>query len=200
MASPTGALHAAGINGIALDNAERARLAQLREHVRRDWLAAHALARVVVGRLAQVPPAAVRLEQRCDRCAGDHGRPHVLWPAGMSVSWSHTQGYVAAAASWGPVAVDVESTVAEEVCRTLSPRVLAREEATDDPTTFTGLWVRKECLVKLGVVDLDRLSSVRAGPSAPIWQQHGLSAHEWHADEWQGAVVGSEPMRIELGP
>lgn len=79
--------HAVGM----LDDVERARLARLRRAVDRDaYLTRHALARLTLGRLLGVAPAALRFTRDCPTCAAQHGKPHLSGVASLPFSLSGT--------------------------------------------------------------------------------------------------------------
>ena len=50
------------------------------------YLAAHALARLVLGGLAGLPASGVRFERRCLRCGGPHGKPRPVRPEPVPVT------------------------------------------------------------------------------------------------------------------
>jgi len=160
-----------------LTAAEFARCEALRSNAARDaFIASHALVRYVAGALAGVDAARLVLVQRCDICGGPHGAPSFRDHPNLHASLSHSAGVVAAAAADVPVGIDVESwdhaRCFEELQHSgaFSPneiRVLAgRPHHRDDPGGLSPfeadalqLWLRKECLVKLGCLDLDTLGS-----------------------------------------
>lgn len=120
-------------------------------------LAARALRHAGAGDIA---PAALR--QRCDVCGRAHGRP--LPVAGLHVSWSHSRGWVAAAASPAPLGVDVEvfadadiahSGIPDAALTGLERALLA--SASDPARAFRLVWTAKEACVKAGVAQLDDL-------------------------------------------
>jgi 4'-phosphopantetheinyl transferase len=127
-----------------------------------DFLAARLLAREVVGPLVGQQPKHVRITQTCDHCGGPHGRPST---EAAHVSWSHSEGFVAAAAGHGPVAVDVERWTRPVPSDDMLRRCCSRQELDafdfrSTPGSFFELWVLKECLVKLGRTTLDTMSRV----------------------------------------
>ena len=64
-----------------LDATEGERFGRLqRVEDRRRFLTSRVLLKTVVGRLADVPPALVRLSYDCPRCGRPHGRPIVVEP------------------------------------------------------------------------------------------------------------------------
>jgi len=144
---------------------ERARAAELRrESVREDYLAAHLLVRHCAGVLLGEPPDALPLE------VAPGARPRIAGAPGLGISLSHTAGWVAAAASPHPIAVDVEASgtrlaagLPELAIWTPAERALLAAQNADDRTeSALVLWTRKEALVKLGVGALDSLRDVDA--------------------------------------
>lgn len=152
---------------------------------RTDYVAARALALELVGRGTGVATDRIIFYQRCATCDGDdHGRPVVFIDGReverVSASWSHSSGTVAAAVGFGlSVGIDVERT------SELEPNVELLSILTEDERTsiaaapnkswaFRDLWVRKEALVKLGVVTLDEAlcrpitSIVSANPTTSV--------------------------------
>ncbi|MGY1683659.1 4'-phosphopantetheinyl transferase family protein [Geodermatophilus sp. SYSU D01176] len=147
---------------------ERRRAAALRHRADRDaHVAAHLLVRHCAAALTGRPVEALELVQDCAECGStDHGRPSIAGLPELHVSLAHTRGAVVAGADRQPIGVDVERART----RDLAPAVLAHtltaaeaarvRSASDPPLAFLRHWVRKECLVKLGVVTLDALSRV----------------------------------------
>src|SRR5215218_7885759 len=131
-----------------------------------DFVAAHALVRWCARAVAGVPPTPDAVIQRCGRCGGPHGRSTLPARPDVHLSLSHSAGVVAAAAGPSPVGVDVARFRPDLVNRWNTSLALSAPEtrmlaATRDPTwTFLLLWVRKEAMVKIGAVTLDRLSQV----------------------------------------
>lgn len=125
-----------------LTPAERARADGLRQPgARADFIAAHALARHVAAALSGIAPDRLTLEQRCAHCGGPHGAPRLHELQGLRISISRAGGVVAAAASDAPVGIDLQ--------RWDDDWRLAELAITPQ------LWRRRECLVKLGLADLD---------------------------------------------
>ena len=133
-----------------LDEPERERLARFRRPAdRARYLAAHALARLVLATSAGVAPGALVFDRTC-RCGAQHGKP--VLPDGPGFSFSHAGDLVGVAVRPdGAVGLDVEQVravadldaLAEHVC---SPAESARGAV--DPAAFFRLWTRKEALVK----------------------------------------------------
>jgi 4'-phosphopantetheinyl transferase len=132
---------------------------------RRDFVAARLLTRLLLRRrnsdgldLASI--ADIVLEQSCASCGGPHGRPADVF--GLSVSWAHAGGFVAAAVGPGHVGVDVE------------PLVRARLDRPDEARALRG-WVRGEAIVKWGHGTVDDAVSWRPlleGRLAPRGQRY----------------------------
>ncbi|MFI9152091.1 4'-phosphopantetheinyl transferase family protein [Streptomyces sp. NPDC053367] len=203
-----------------LEPAERVRAARFRhESARRDFVAAHLLARICAGLLLDVGPAAVALAQHCDDCAEDgHGKPYLPDHPTAQVSMAHTPGVVAAAAGAATVGIDVELTARRPATPALLERALSGNELRllgrhgDPQATFLRQWVRKEALVKAGRADLGALyeldlSGMRLGPRRHFggdaaWVQDGRF-EQFHvldlADERRGvlaSVVSGTPVRL----
>lgn len=124
-----------------------------------EFLAAHLLVREVVGKLLDVAPDAVVVEQRCERCGAPHGRPSVSSHPGVQVSWAHAGGVVACAAADVPVAIDLEPL---ERPRGVPALALHPNELGLDEAGRLERWCRKECLVKLGLATRSRFASIDA--------------------------------------
>lgn len=181
------------------------------ERDRRDFTAAHILARVAAGGVLGMDPRDLTLVQKCGECGEAHGKPSFSEVPGLSVSLSHTRGYVSAAVGPGQVGVDTEGTASGvELDHTLISSVLATgelallAETSDKRHAFVSLWVRKEATVKSGRGSLDDLSALDfsglalADPSNSCasmrrWQGHYLL--EWQDPEWDvvGAAVTTSP-------
>ena len=152
-----------------LPPSQRARHDRLRRAVdRADYVAARAVARALVQKGTGVGSDRLVLRQQCPGChRNDHGRPAVVIDgravADVSVSWSHSTGTVAAAVGLGSdVGIDVERTTSADPHHELLDIAVDREEraslasAPDRGRAFCDVWVRKEALVKLGVISLDQ--------------------------------------------
>ena len=155
------------------------------------FLAARVLARRVAAAAAGVPEAEVVLGQVCMRCsAPGHGPPHVEGHD-IGLSWSHSGGYVAAAASArGQVGVDVEprdrTTATPGLADSAFPELeAARIRESEDPRgEFLRLWTVKEAMVKLGA----GLSTMVSVPLEELATQVG--ADTWWSGESGDCVVG----------
>jgi len=134
---------------------ERERHRRLRrEHSRREFLVAHALARVTLSRYAPVPPEAWSFS------FGEHGRPEISGPAdgrGLRFNLSHSSGMVACAVIRElDIGVDVESVARRLRHRDLAERFFGELEvealralAPDQRARrFLELWTLKEAYLK----------------------------------------------------
>jgi len=134
---------------------ERERYRRLRrEQSRREFLVAHALARVALSRYAPVPPEAWSFS------AGEHGRPEISGPsqAGrLRFNLSHTRGMVACAVIRElDIGVDVESAARRVRHRDLAERffgegevrALRALEPEKQAGRFLELWTLKEAYLK----------------------------------------------------
>lgn len=150
-----------------LDDAERARAHALPAAVAERFVLGRVLLRAVLGQHLACDPAAVRLDVRCARCGGPHGRVRVAGPLGDAataphVSLTRSGPLVAVALSVHvPVGVDVESVAAVSAAPVadvlLSPeeldahRALATDPGADPAAGAARLaraWVRKEAALK----------------------------------------------------
>ena len=182
---------------------------------RRDFVAAHILARVAGGAVMGVDPRSLTLVQRCAECGDAHGVPFFAEAPALGVSLSHTRGHVAAAVGPGPVGVDTEETASPRllVDETLASAVLARGEmellaaAPDRRHAFVRLWVRKEAMVKSGRGSLDDLSAVDVSATplvdlssspACVRRSNGHFLLEWQDPESDvvGAAVTPHPPQL----
>jgi 4'-phosphopantetheinyl transferase len=160
----------------AFTAAEKHRAASFRQlRDRNDYIAAHVLVRVAVERMTGVSAKSVVVRQHCESCGGAHGRPHVdTWPA-VCVSLSHTRGVVAAAVSYTSISIDAElrqfciddsvidsfaTSVEAQMLRNLPTCIGVRRQCSTRQLAALRLWLRKEALVKMGLVSLDSLTQV----------------------------------------
>lgn len=174
---------------------------------RADFVAAHALVRVCAGRLLGVPPGALTLVQHCDSCTRSHGVPSLLEAPSLTVSLSHTRGLVAAAASAGPIGVDVEATGDQPLdwrvveLAASAAEFAALRQAERPQRSFLRQWVRKEALVKVGATTLDEMASV----DLPIADRSPIDWHGWRLAHWYdpdgraiGCVASRHAATVEL--
>ena len=171
LARPGDVLRAGGEH--LLTPRERQRAGALRHRADRDaYVAAHQLVRHCAAALTGRPVDALELVQECADCGStEHGRPSIAGVPGLHVSLAHTRGAVVAGADRRPIGVDVEGARTKDLDPPVLTHTLTAAEATrvraasDPPSAFLRHWVRKECLVKLGVVTLDELSRVELDPT-----------------------------------
>lgn len=154
---------------------------------RADFVAAHLLARLCAAESLGVMAADVTIVQHCPTCGGPHGRPAVLDAPWLDVSWSHADGHVAALCGPGPLGVDLELAVGRprpaSMRRALAPAEAAWVRTAPDPhAAFTRLWVRKEALIKTGLLNLADLSDVDlitdSAEPVPRWRSAWLTGWE----------------------
>jgi len=129
-----------------LDERERARAGALDPVGRRRFVAAHGVARVVVGDRVGVAPEAVRWSY------GPHGKPET---DGVRMSLSHSGDLAAVALTPArPVGVDVQRHTPGVDTRAMSARYFPAAEAelvaasVEPAAVFAELWARKEACVK----------------------------------------------------
>jgi 4'-phosphopantetheinyl transferase len=125
-----------------------------REASQREFLVAHALARVTLSRYAPVPPEAWSF------ALGEHGRPEISGPSearGLRFNLSHTRGMVAFAVTREhDVGVDVENRARRLRHRELSERFFGEAEVEalqalvpeERAQRFLELWTLKEAYLK----------------------------------------------------
>ena len=163
--------------------------------------AAHLLVRWCAARVTGRSPAEFAVVQRCAECGSrDHGKPFMAGFPELHISLAHRPGAVAAGAGWSPVGVDVEVPDARggapaAVPDVLSPAEVAQVRAAVDPASaFLRLWVRKECLVKLGVTTLDSLRDVDLAGTTGDRLAGGVTATRYgrlHVADWVDAAPGA---------
>jgi 4'-phosphopantetheinyl transferase len=195
-----------------LGSAERARSAALRDPAdRAAYLAAHLLARRCAAALTGHPVAGLALHQWCADCrTAGHGRPSLVGLPEVHVSWAHSRSVVVATAAWRPVGVDVETlppdAEASDWFPGLAPAEQGQVRSAADPSLLAlRHWVRKECLVKVGMttlaemhrIDLSRVAERRDRAGRSVGVYRGLHLVDW-CDPVRGvmvAVAGSgEPI------
>lgn len=143
-----------------LDTGERARCARFdRDDDRARYLAAHALARLVLAGHLGIPAQALTFQATCRQCgASDHGKPRLAMAGGgLEFSLSHSGARVVlAVARDAAVGVDVERLNARRDFAALMPAVLSAAEqpavaALPDGERAAAVlryWTRKEALLK----------------------------------------------------
>jgi 4'-phosphopantetheinyl transferase len=139
--------------GTLLDDEERARAARFRfARHRREFVAAHALARLALEREGGRPAASWRF------VTGSHGRPALVDPpAGLTFNISHTSGLVACAVGRGAeIGVDVEHTDRGGRLLDVAERYFSADEAAElrghppdrQARRFLEYWTLKEAYIK----------------------------------------------------
>jgi 4'-phosphopantetheinyl transferase len=180
---------------------ERARAQRFKvEAVRRRFVLARGVLRVLLGRYLQTSPAAIAFAY------GEHGKPTLAAPAsgGLRFNLAHSGERAAYAFALGlEIGVDVERVRAIDgpaIARShFSPRERAALEALpppEQPAAFVRTWVRKEAYVKargggltipLRTVDLQS----EATTAEPKWIIEGFDA----GDEYHAAFAHLGPPR-----
>jgi 4'-phosphopantetheinyl transferase len=160
--------------------------AALRRRARLVWAAdqqrftaAWAVARLVLGAHAGIPPVRLEIDRTCPDCGAQHGKPWLPAVPEVAFSISHSGSCVAVAVLRDhPVGVDVEEVgrfdaaeLDQLAAATLAAEEraeLARQPVEGRALAFTTYWTRKEAVLKAtgeGVTaQLDRL--VVSPPSA----------------------------------
>jgi 4'-phosphopantetheinyl transferase len=170
------------------DVRRRARLQRTGD--RQRTTAAWAVARLVLGGLAGLPPGSLRIDRVCPACGGGHGKPRLLGDLGLHVSVSHAADRAVVAVSRdAPVGVDIEqigpwadADLAEVAQLVLAPEeraVLARQRQEARAEVFTTYWTRKEAAVKASGTGLSApledivVSSPASSPRVLRWAPAG---------------------------
>jgi 4'-phosphopantetheinyl transferase len=180
---------------------EKRRAGALRHRADRDvHVAAHLLVRHCAAALTGQPVESLELVQQCAVCGStEHGRPAIAGLPELHVSLAHTRGAVVAGADRRPIGVDVEALRTTDLdpavlAATLTAAEAARvRSASDPPSAFLSHWVRKECLVKVGVATLDELSRVELDPTT---EQDGAGGRSYgrfgslHLVDWFDPALG----------
>ncbi|MFI7441947.1 4'-phosphopantetheinyl transferase family protein [Nonomuraea indica] len=145
-----------------LTPAERERAARfVFDADRHAFVAAHLLARLCAAAVLGAEPWELTLLQHCEVHGPGHGRPYLEQAPLLGVSFSHTRGYVCAAAGQGLVGADAERVPSGPLDRGLAERALTpRERAVvTGNDALIRHWTRKEALIKRGELTLDRLDT-----------------------------------------
>ncbi|MGE3285589.1 MAG: 4'-phosphopantetheinyl transferase superfamily protein [Pseudonocardia sp.] len=208
-ASPVAPEDAPGLVAL-LDEHERDRLARFRRAAdRARYLAAHALARVVLGELVDVAPEGVEFDRTC-RCGEQHGKPVVradrsARPPGFSLTHA---GDVVGVAVWpdGPVGLDTEHVRPMADLAGMARHVASPAEAAHTahatPGAFFAAWTRKEALLKATGSGLSApmAAITLAGPRVVAWSgEHAPAGPMWLCDlrpapGYTGALAGAGPL------
>lgn len=175
-----------------LTEVERERAARfVHERDRVSFVAAHLLVRLCAAAVLETDPRGLTLTQVCDVHGPGHGKPSFLEAPDLGVSFSHTRGYVCAAAGPGRVGADAERVPPGELNAMLADHVLTpRERAlvtgNDDLIRH---WTRKEALVKRGELTMDTLR-------AADYDLTGRHLLEWsEGPDLRVAVITDSPAR-----
>ena len=189
-----------------LDAHERERMAALRRAAdRARYLAAHALARLVLAEHLGADPASIDMDRTC-RCGKPHGKPRLAGhgDAAPGFSLTHSGALVGVALGPGPVGVDVEQhrelTGLDGLARhALSPG--ERERGLPGPAGFLVTWTRKEALLKAtgdGLsAPMDAITLSAPGDPARVLHWPDATGSWWLADvdtphpDHPGAVAGA---------
>ncbi|MGH3564432.1 MAG: 4'-phosphopantetheinyl transferase family protein [Pseudonocardia sp.] len=166
-----------------LDAHERGRLARLRRAAdRARYLAAHALTRLVLGDLLNIPAVALELDRTC-RCGEQHGKPRLLGASTPGFSLTHAGALVGVAVRPdGAVGLDVEpvrelTDLAGMARHVQSPAELTRAVAVAGPEAFFTTWTRKEALLKAtgdGLsTPMSTITLAAAGAAVQEWTGEG---------------------------
>nr|WP_260408112.1 4'-phosphopantetheinyl transferase superfamily protein [Planomonospora venezuelensis] len=182
-----------------LTETERERAARFtRESDRRDFIAAHVLARRCAARLTGVPEDRLTLLQVCERHGPGHGRPYLAEIPRLGISLSHSRGYVCAAAGPGRIGVDAEHVLPGPLDESLAGQALSPAERplVGGNEALIRLWVRKEALVKRGELSLDglRATDLSALPLDPSREPRTLEWEGRHLLEWRTGPGGPDLM------
>ena len=168
-----------------LDEHERDRLARFRRPADRGrYLAAHALARLVLAPLVGTAADALAFDRTC-RCGAPHGKP--VLPSGPGFSLSHAGELVGVAVRPdGPVGLDVEQLRDVADLDALAGHVHSpaeRSRPCPDPAGFFRTWTRKEALVKATGDGLSApMTAITLAPDRPA------------VEEWTGPGAPLGPM------
>lgn len=163
---------------------------------RDDFVAAHLLVRIIAAAYLAQDATALRVVQRCQSCGGAHGRPSIDGHPDVWVSISHTDGVVAAAVADTPIAIDIEECVTHRPdfsSLMMAPAELSRLTASAQAHAHSQdelgrllrvaclrTWIRKEAMVKLGLLELDSLRILDL--SALGCEQDWLTPQAWQSE------------------
>jgi 4'-phosphopantetheinyl transferase len=162
------------------DAHERDRLARFRRTAdAARYVAAHALARLVLAEAVGRPAASLGFDRTC-RCGGQHGKPRL--PGGPAFSMTHAGDVVGVAVHpGGPVGLDVERVRELTDLAGMAGHVCSPAETAPDAPAFFTLWTRKEALVK----------ATGDGMSTPM---NAITVGPGGVREWTGAGAPPGPM------
>ena len=140
------------------DELERARRFASAD-MRALFMLGRSLLRAALSTYLGCAPQDLRLDQRCDRCGEQHGKPRLVDPGAVSdlaFNLSHAQGLVALAVCRNDVGIDVEWRGSAETMPEVAPLLLSAAEfealeeipAARRSQMLLECWVRKEALLK----------------------------------------------------
>lgn len=204
-----------------LDEHERDQLDRLRRPAdRARYLAAHALARVVLADSVGIPAARLRFDRRCHQCGRPHGKPELPPGGGPRFSISHAGDRVALAVvparqvgvdveRWRPAPSDHPDELAAEVLDETERAVYDRLPAEPRHRHLLSWWTRKEAVLK-ATGDGLRISPALLRVTAPdrpaaleAWAGPGHPGPLRMADLSPGsgyvaavAVLGDSPIKV----
>ncbi len=193
-----------------LDDHERTRMDTFRRPSdRHRYLAAHALARLVLAAHLGTDPSRIAMDRTC-RCGEQHGKPTLAAsPESPGFSLTHSGGLVGVALGPGAVGLDVEQHRALAVDG-LADHVLSDAERATPPAdeaTFLATWTRKEALLKVTGDGLTSpMTAITLGPARVVdWTGEYAPRHPvWVRDlttplaDHPAAVAGFGPSAPEL--
>jgi 4'-phosphopantetheinyl transferase len=185
-----------------LDPHEHERLGRFRREIDgARYLAAHALVRIVLADIVDVPPAALMFDRTC-RCGEQHGKPR-LTSGGPAFSLTHAGDLVGVAVHDAPVGLDVEQARPLTDLAAMAAHACSPDETVPDEAAFFRLWTRKEALLKASgdglsapmsgiTVDAQGTVSWSGGPG-PVWL-HDLSPGPGHPAAVAGLGAVAPPV------
>jgi 4'-phosphopantetheinyl transferase len=184
-----------------LDDHERDRLDRFRRPAdRARYLAAHALARLVLADTVGAPASALVFDRTC-RCGAQHGKP--VLPGGPGFSMTHAGDLVGVAVHpGGAVGLDVEQVRDLSDLAAMVAHVCSPQETAPDVDAFFTLWTRKEALLKaVGTGLATPMSAITLGPEGVLgWTgedapRDPLWLRDLHpATGYLAAVAGTGPL------
>ena len=187
-----------------LDDTERERLASLcREEDRRRFVAAHALARLVLSEVTGQSATTLTFAAHCPRCGGGHGKVRLATAEQVHISTTHAGERVAVAVTaLGPVGVDLEPAEAGGFARFADVALTAGERAEyarlpveQRPRAATTWWVRKEAMLKATGHGMS-VSPEDVEISGPADEPRLIA---WRADDEPAAAVQLVDLRLGAG-
>jgi len=178
---------------------------------RYDYIAAHGLLRLVLGRQLGVDPRALRFGR------GRHGKPHLVPPTELRFNLSHTHGLIAVAFCRGrDVGVDVEAVREASKIEAIGRQFFSPEEVedilalppADQRAAFFRCWTRKEALIKATGMGLSLpLDTFRVSTGFAIvprgqrwWRQEGPRCTQWSIMDVRAAAKGYVAALAANGP